>query len=62
MIWIVAELDLMFPNSGAVIGVFTDEELAREFCINRMKETSKVVSITEWKENETIPIGERGVI
>ena len=62
MIWIVAELDLMFPNSGAVIGVFTDEKLAREFCINRMKETSKVVSITEWKENETIPIGERGVI
>lgn len=62
MIWVVAELDLMFPNSGAVIGVFTDEKLAREFVRERNRETNNIISLTGWNENETIPIGERGVI
>lgn len=62
MIWIVAEIDSIFPNSGTVVGVFTDEKLAREFANKRNKEISKIVSLTGWKENETIPTGERGVI
>lgn len=61
-IWVVAELDSMFPNSGTVIGIFTDEKLAREFVGERKRKTDKVVSLTGWDENETIPVGERGVI
>ena len=62
-IWIVAELDSVFPNSGTIVGVFTDEELARQFIKEkRNKECGKIISLTGWNENETIPIGERGVI
>lgn len=61
-VWIVAELDSVFPNSGTVVGVFTDEKLAREFVKERNRETSKIISLVGWNENETIPIGERGVI
>lgn len=61
-IWVVAELDSMFPNSGTVIGIFTDEKLAREFVGERKGKTDKIVSLTGWDENETIPVGERGVI
>ena len=61
-IWVVAELDSLFPNSGTVVGVFTDEKLAREFVKERNQETDKIISLTGWDENETIPVGERGVI
>ena len=61
-IWVVAELDSVFPNSGTVVGVFTDEKLAREFVKERNREISRIISLTGWDENETIPIGERGVI
>lgn len=61
-VWIVAELDSVFPNSGTVVGVFTDEKLAREFVKERNRETSKIISLVGWNENETIPVGERGVI
>lgn len=62
MIWIVAELDSVFPNSGAIVGVFTDEKLAREFVKERNQESGKIISLTGWDENETIPVGERGII
>jgi hypothetical protein len=62
MIWIVAELDSVFPNSGAIVGVFADEKLAREFVKERNQESGKIISLTGWDENETIPVGERGVI
>ena len=62
MIWIVAELDSVFPNSGAIVGVFTDEKLAREFVKERNQESGKIISLTGWDENETISVGERGVI
>lgn len=61
-IWIVAELDSLFPSSGTVVGVFTDEKLAREFVKERNQESSKIISLTGWDENETIPTEERGVI
>lgn len=62
-IWVVAELDSVFPNSGAVVGIFTNEKLARDFIEEkRSKETGKIISLTGWDENETISIGERGVI
>lgn len=61
-IWVVAELDSLFPNSGAVVGIFTDEKLAREFVKERNQGTDKIISLTGWDENETIPAGERGVI
>lgn len=61
-VWIVAELDSVFPNSGTVVGVFTDEKLAREFVKERNREISKIISLVGWNENETIPVGERGVI
>lgn len=61
-IWVVAELDSIFPSSGAVVGVFTNEKLARDFIKERNKESGKIISLTGWDENETIPIGERGVI
>lgn len=62
-IWVVAELDSVFPNSGAVVGIFTNEKLARDFIEEkRSKETGKMISLTGWDENETISIGERGVI
>lgn len=61
-VWIVAELDSIFPNSGTVVGVFTDEKLAREFVGERKGKIDKIVSLTGWDENETIPVGERGVI
>ena len=60
--WVVAELDSVVPNSGAIVGIFTDEKLAREFVEERKRKTSKIISLTGWDENETIPIGERGVI
>jgi hypothetical protein len=62
-IWVVAELDSVFPNSGTIVGVFTDEKLARDFVKEkRNRETGKIISLVGWDENETIPIGERGVI
>lgn len=61
-IWVVAELDSLFPNSGTVVGVFTDEKLAREFVKERNQGTDKIISLTGWDENETIPAGERGAI
>lgn len=61
-IWVVAELDSIFPNSGSVVGVFTNEKLARDFIKERNKESDKILSLTGWDENETISIGERGVI
>lgn len=61
-IWVVAELDSVFPNSGTIVGVFTDEKLAREFVKERNQGTDKIISLTGWDENETIPVGERGVI
>lgn len=62
MIWIVSELDSIFPNSGAVVGVFTDEKLARKFVKERNEESGQLISLVGWEENETIPIGERGAI
>lgn len=62
MIWVVAELDLVVPSSGTVVGVFTDEILARDFIKERKEKGNKIISLVGWKENETIPIGERGVI
>jgi len=62
MVWIVAELDSLFPNSGTIVGVFADEKLAREFVKERNQGTDKIISLTGWDKNETIPVGERGVI
>ena len=62
MIWVVAELDLVVPSSGTVVGVFTDEILARDFIKERKEKGNKIISLVGWKENETIPIGERGAI
>lgn len=61
-VWVVAELNSIFPNSGTVVGIFTDEKLAREFVKERKGKTDKIISLTGWDENETIPVGERGVI
>lgn len=62
-IWIVAELDFVLPNSGAIIGTFTNEKLAKDFMRKKKKEgIDKIISLTEWNENEIIPVGERGVI
>jgi hypothetical protein len=62
-IWVVAELDSVFPNSGTIVGVFTDKKLARDFVKEkRNRKTGKIISLVGWDENETIPIGERGVI
>ena len=62
MVWIVAELDSLFPNSGTIVGVFTNEKLAREFVKERNGKTGKIISLTGWEENERIPIEEREVI
>lgn len=63
-IWIVEELDSLIPRSGAVVGVFTNEKLARDFIKEEQRNAniSKIITLTGWDENETIPIGERGVI
>ena len=61
-VWVVAELNSIFPNSETVVGIFTDEKLAREFVKERKGKTDKIISLTGWDENETIPVGERGVI
>lgn len=62
MIWVVAELDSVVPSSGTVVGVFTDEILVRDFIKERKEKGDKIISLVGWKENETIPIGERGAI
>lgn len=58
-IWVVAELDSIFPSSGAVVGVFTNEKLARDFIKERKEISGTTMSLTGWDENETILTGER---
>ena len=56
-IWIVEELDSLIPRSGAVVGVFTNEKLARDFIKEEQRNAniSKIITLTGWDENEIIP-------